>query len=449
MSVAHVSDQLVDGVVMKRSRSALATAGSALLAATLLLAGCVTGESKPPTPDGGEKFSGEVEWWTINLQKDYAGYINGLISAYESKHPDVNIRWVDVPGQDITTKLLAAIAGDKVPDAVNFASPTTGLFAGQMADLRTYFDESELATYAPSLVKPLTDPQGKVAAVPWYNGGAGLGVYRRSALAKTGFDAANPPKTWDEALALAQKVKDSGGGYGANLMAYSLTMQSEGVELISADRKRATFNTPQAAKILQKYKKYLDSGAIAPGVLGKDPRTYPQNLSNQLIAFMPSDTSSNLLGLQENAPEVYADSVVTPAVTGPSGTQLMAGQQVFGIPARSKHQAAAAEWLKFVTSPANQLKFCKLVAIYPSTPQTLRDPYFTDISGKTPADQARKVLVDTFPSIVDASLGSGNDENLRMVFDEQVRAYMSGDKSAAEALAEAERQWNAELAKPR
>jgi putative chitobiose transport system substrate-binding protein len=126
----------------------------------------------------------------------------------------------------------------------------------------------------------------------------------------------------------------------------------------------------------------------------------------------------------------------------------MAGQQVFGIPSGSKHQAAAAEWLKFVTSPANQLKFCKLVAIYPSTPQTLKDPYFTDISGKTPADQARKVLVDTFPSIVDASLGSGNDENLRMVFDEQVRAYMSGDKSATEALAEAERQWNAELAKP-
>ncbi|GAB3433543.1 ABC transporter substrate-binding protein [Flindersiella endophytica] len=434
---------------MKRSRSALAAVGSMLLAAALLLTGCISGEQKPPPAQGGgEKFSGEIEWWTINLQKDYSGYINGLISAYENKHPDVKIRWVDVPGQDITTKLLAAIAGDKVPDAVNFASTTTGLFAGQMADLRTYFDADELAAYAPSLVKPLTDQQGKVAAVPWYNGGAGLGVYRRSVLAKAGFDPANPPKTWDDALALAQKVKDSGGGYGANVMAYSLTMQSEGVRLISADRKRATFNTPQAVQILEKYKKYLDSGAIAPGVLGKDPRAYPQNLSNQLIAFMPSDTSSNLLGLQENAPDVYADSVVAPAVTGPSGTQLMAGQQVFGIPSGSKHQAAAAEWLKFVTSPANQLKFCKLVAIYPSTPQTLKDPFFTDVSGRTPADQARKVLVDTFPSIVDASLGSGNDENLRLLFDEQVRAYMSGGKSAAEALAEAEKQWNAELAKP-
>jgi putative chitobiose transport system substrate-binding protein len=417
-----------------------------LLAATLLFTGCLAaGQPEPAAPDGGEKFSGEIEWWTINLRKDYAGYINDLIDVYESKHPDVQIRWVDVPGQDITTKLLAAIAGDKVPDAVNFTSSTTGLFAGQMSDLRTYFDEVELAVYAPSLLEPLTDQQGKVVAVPWYNGGAGLGVYRRSALAKTGFDPANPPKTWDEALALAQKVKDTGGGYGANLMAYSFTMQSEGVRLISADRKRAAFNTPQAAKILEKYKKYLDSGAIAPGVLGKDPRTYPQNLSNQLIAFMPSDTSSNLLGLRENAPDVYADTVVTPAVTGPAGTRLMAGQQVFGIPAGSKHQAAAAEWLKFVTSPANQLRFCKLVSIYPSTPRTLKDPFFADITGKTPADQARKVLVDTFPSIVDASLGSGNDENLRLLFDEQVRAYMSGGKSAAEALAEAERQWNAEL----
>lgn len=435
---------------MARGRSALAALGAALLAAALLLTGCIGGEPSPPADQDqqtGDKFSGEIEWWTINLQKNYSDYINGMIKAYESEHPDVKIRWVDVPGQDITTKLLAAIAGEQVPDAVNFTSQTTGLFAGSMTDLGKYFSASELNAYLPSLVAPLKNQQDKQIAVPWYNGGAGLGFYRKSVVTKAGFDAANPPKTWDDALALAQKVQDTTGGYGTNAMAYSNTMQSEGIPLISEDRKKATFNTPEAVRVLEKFKKYFASGAVAPGVLGKDPRSYAQNLSNKLIAFMPMDTSSNIVGLQNNSPDVYDDLVVAPAVTGASGTQLMFGQQVFGIPAASKHQAAAAEWLKFVTSPANQLAFCKIVAIYPSSTETLKDPFFTDVSGNTPADQARKVLVQTFPKIVDGSLGSGNDENLRMMFDEQVRAYMSGKKSAEQALKEAASQWDAELGK--
>ncbi|WP_163570153.1 extracellular solute-binding protein [Fodinicola feengrottensis] len=140
-------------------------------------------------------------------------------------------------------------------------------------------------------------------------------------LTKAGFDPAKPPTSWDAALALAQKVKDTTGGYGTNVMAYSFTMQSEGVQLISPDRKKAAFNTPQAAAILAKYKKFLTSGAIAPGVLGKDPRSYAQNLSNKLIAFLPSATSTDLIGLQKNSPDVYADSVIGPAVTGPAGTR--------------------------------------------------------------------------------------------------------------------------------
>ncbi|WP_279581521.1 hypothetical protein [Fodinicola feengrottensis] len=57
------------------------------------------------------------------------------------------------------------------------------------------------------------------------------------------------------------------------------------------------------------------------------------------------------------------------------------------------------------------------------------------------------MLVQTFPKIVDASLGSSNDENLRDLFDEQVRAYMTGSKTATQALTDAAAQWNSALAK--
>jgi putative chitobiose transport system substrate-binding protein len=58
-------------------------------------------------------------------------------------------------------------------------------------------------------------------------------------------------------------------------------------------------------------------------------------------------------------------------------------------------------------------------------------------------------LIKTFPDSTDASLGSGNDEQLRLIFDNEIVAFLTGKKTADEALADAEKSWNTELAKPR
>ncbi|GAA1579960.1 MULTISPECIES: ABC transporter substrate-binding protein [Kribbella] len=420
------------------------------LVATLVLAlaGCVSGS---PAGGGdqkqsGDAYSGDVEWWTINLQKNYGPDIQKWIDAYQKDHPKVHIKWVDVPGQDITTKLLAALASGKVPDVVNFTSATSGLFASSMADLNSLFSKEDVAAYLPNLADPLV-VDGKRIAIPWYNGGTSLAFYNKDLLAKAGFDPAKPPATYDDALALATKYHDATGKSATNFMAYSTVVQADGVKLLSDDGKKAAFNTPETLALLEKFKKLFDSGAIAPGSLGENQRDLPQSLENKLIAFNPAAVSSSLLNVQKNAPAVYSSIVVGPPVTGADGKFYMPGQQVMGIPAKSGHQAAAAAWLKYVAAPEQQLALCKLVPIYPSSVKALEDPFFTDITGTTPADQARKILLDTFKQSVDASMGSGNDEQLRQLFDDQVRAYMSGTKTAQQALDAAEKAWNDTLAK--
>jgi putative chitobiose transport system substrate-binding protein len=415
------------------------------------LAGCVSGSPAGGSDDqkqSGDAYSGDVEWWTINLQKNYGPDIQKWIDAYQKDHPKVHIKWVDVPGQDITTKLLAALASGKVPDVVNFTSSTTGLFASSMADLdsNSLFSKEDVAAYLPNLTDPLV-VDGKRIAIPWYNGGTSLAFYNKDLLAKAGFDPAKPPKTYDEALALATKYHDATGKSATNFMAYSTVVQADGVKLLSEDGKKAAFNTPQTQALLEKFKPLFTSGVIAPGSLGENPRDLPQSLENKLIAFNPAAVSSSLLNVQKNAPAVYSSIVVGPPVTGADGKFYMPGQQVMGIPAKSDNQAAAAAWLKYVAAPEQQLALCKLVPIYPSSVKALEDRFFTDISGTTPADQARKILIDTFKQSVDASMGSGNDEQLRQLFDAQVRAYMSGTKTAKQALDDAEKAWNDTLAK--
>jgi putative chitobiose transport system substrate-binding protein len=415
------------------------------IAAGSLLTGCLAGGTSSGGSDG-EQFSGEVEWWTVQLKECCSDYFNNLIDEYEEMHPDVTIKWVDVPNADRSTKLLAAIASGNVPDLVNSGSDTTGLFNDAMADLSNYFTEDEFATYSSNLLDPLKDEDGIQKGIPWYNGGGNLSYYRLSVVEQAGFDVDNPPTTWDEALELARAVHEKTGVYGTSVLPYSWVMQSEGVQLLSDDRLTAAFNTPETVEIIEKYQEYYADGSIAPGAVAAENTAPEQSLANQQLAFMASDTSTNLRFIQESAPDVYPDIVTGHPMQGASGTNILVGQQIYQIPEASDNKAAAAEWLKFLTNAENQTELCKVGTILPSTPASLEDPFFADL-GDSPDDQARRILIEDYPTLKDGSLGSSNDLFLRQLFDEEIRAVMLGTKTAQEAMDAAEASWNEELAK--
>lgn len=422
----------------------------ALVASVVLLlslTGCISGANAGSGSDEPESttLGGEVEWWTINLKANYGDYVQGLIDAYEKDHKGTTIKWVDVPGADLATKLLAALSSGEPPDLVNIASADLGRFEDSVADLHKYLTKDELDAYQPSLVKPL-ERDGKLTGLPWYNGGSPVAMYRRSALAGTSFDEKNPPKTFDEFLDLAKQVKDTSGVAGVNLFQWSLVLPYYGVDMVNADRTKAAFNTSEAVGILDKWKAAYDDGAIAPGVVTKDIRNLPENLENRRVGFVVNQPATQLVNTQKNAPEVYDDIVVTPSARTKDGKLLLSGQQTFAIPSGSDNKATAADWLKFVTNADNQLAFCKIVAIFPSTKATLDDPYF-DAQGTDAISTARKIIVDTLPDLEDGALGTSKDQQLRDMFDEQIRGFLLGTVDAKTALTNAEQQWNTELAK--
>jgi putative chitobiose transport system substrate-binding protein len=143
---------------------------------------------------------------------------------------------------------------------------------------------------------------------------------------------------------------------------------------------------------------------------------------------------------------VYGDVIVTPSARTKDGKLRLASQQTFAIPDGSDNKATAADWLTFVTNADNQLEFCKIVAIFPSTKATLEDPFFS-AGGTDAISAARKIIVDTLPDLEDGALGTSKDQQLLDMFDEQIRAFLQGDVDAKTALGNAEQQWNAELAK--
>jgi ABC-type glycerol-3-phosphate transport system substrate-binding protein len=413
------------------------TAGLAGLVTAALLGGCIAGTDD----SAGEQRGGQVsvEFWTINLKKNYGDYVQGMIDRFEDDHADISIEWVDVPGPDIESKFLAAIASKDVPDAVNIEDFRVDQFGDSLADLSPYFDEQALDPYLDGLVTSLRR-DGELKAIPWYNGGAQVAAYDSAALTKAG--VTDLPSTWDEAFTAGRAMAERTGNCAFNALPTVGVLMSYDVPLLSDDRKSAALDNPEAAAVLDKFRAAYADGTICPGAVSEQDRNLPQSLENGLAGAAVSDLPFLLLNVEKNAPDVYSRLKVDRAVTGTSGKFVIPGMQAFAIPAKSDVREQAAEFVKWVTSAENQLALCKLVTVFPSTEETLKDPFFTEIEAKTPADAAREVVVGELPDVVTADLGTPVDAELDKAYLEHVRGFMAGDQPAATALAAIAAEWN-------
>jgi putative chitobiose transport system substrate-binding protein len=405
-----------------------------------MLSGCIAGTDDEAT----DQKSGPVtvEFWTINLKKNFGDYVQGMIDSFERDHEDISIKWVDVPGEDIESKLLAAIASKDVPDAVNIEDYRVDQFDDSLADLSPYFDDKALGTYQEGLVESLRRGD-RLKAIPWYNGGAPVAAYDTAALTKAGIS--DLPSTWEDAFTMGKTMAQKTGKCAFNAVPTISVLMSYDVPLLNEDHTKAALNNPQAVDVLEKFKAAYDDGTICPGAVSEQNRTLPQSLENGLTGAAVSDLPFLLLNVEKNAPDVYNRLKVDKAVTGSSGKFVIPGMQAFAVPQKSDVREQAAEFIKFVTSPENQLALCKLVPVFPSTQDTLDDEFFKDIDTSKPADAARKVVVSELPDVITPDIGT--DTELDKAYLEHIRGYLPGDTPAAEVLETISGEWNELLAK--
>ena len=94
----------------------------------------------------------EVTFWTLQMG-DFSDYIYKVIRAYESKHPNVVIKWVDVPFSEGEKRTLAAVMTDNPPDLINLNPDFSALLAqkGTLEEI----DEKNITGFNPEIIKAL------------------------------------------------------------------------------------------------------------------------------------------------------------------------------------------------------------------------------------------------------------------------------------------------------
>ncbi len=141
----------------------------------------------------------EITVWTLQMG-DFADYMYKVIRTYEKSHPNLHIKWVDVP-------FSAAVMTDNPPDLINLNPDFSALLAQKGTLEEIPFEAVE--SFNPEIIKALTYNE-KLYSIPWYATSA-ITIYNKDLFAKSGI--LRLPKTYKELASISEKIKTNTGAY--------------------------------------------------------------------------------------------------------------------------------------------------------------------------------------------------------------------------------------------
>ena len=147
-------------------------------------------------------------WHPFTLETDM---IHGAIKSFNESQSEYRIDPRIVPGPQISTELVKAIASGSVPDLVTIDNPIVASFSaqGSLTDLTERVSKSRFIKPDIYFKGPWDSGlwKGKIFAVPRDANTIAL-YYNADMFRAKGLDPNKPPTTWSELVATAEKLRD-------------------------------------------------------------------------------------------------------------------------------------------------------------------------------------------------------------------------------------------------
>ena len=352
----------------------------------------------------GHEIKIEVVNWNALLQKlqtDISGNANSDISI-------IGTRW-----------LLDFVRDDLIEPLDGYMNPA--------------FRERFIGTF----LKP-AEIKNKVYGLPIAASSRGL-YYNKAMLTAAGFP--NGPKTWDELIAAAEKIKAAGGngfgvqGKGTETDVYwYYSLWSHGGDVVTPDGK-AAFNSPAGVKTLSMYKSIVDRGLSQPGVTDYD-RTDLQNLFKQGRIGMVITAPFLINQIAKEVPTLDYGIAPVPAGTNSSTYAVTDSVVMFK---NSKVKPTAWKFLDYIFTAAPRIEFTKGEGFLPTTKAEAADPYFT-------GNERLQTFVNLLPNAHFAPTITGWEDTAKAVTNAAQSVYL-GQATPEAALKKAEEEANKALNK--
>lgn len=317
-----------------------------------------------------------ISWWQFWTDPSIKPVIEEIIQEFEKQNQDIEVDLTDLTWANGHEKIVIAFASGTGPDVVELGSDWIAEFAvnGHLAEYQ--MDDAsqkdyygwEMATF-----------QKKVYAKPWFLGTRVL-FANGDLLSKAGYEESFAPVTFNqfrEAVYKVDSLSKKIDGFGSNApekhrlyKKYLPFFWSFGAQIFSDDKRLCLLASDYAVKALQFYKELHDScGYVA------NQRGIEDAFLDGKVGFVIS--GDWLLKRIEN--EKLDFNLVSTLIPGDKypGKSFLGGE-FLAINNKSKNKEAAQKFIDFITSPENQVKFCKANrSANPSSKIATKDDYFT------------------------------------------------------------------------
>ena len=301
-----------------------------------------------------------IDFW---VRTDDAGFTEPLVKAYNASHTD-QVKLNLVPSAQFVTKFATAVAGGAGPDVVATDLIYMPAFAeaGQLTDIGAQV--KALPFYkqlSPSHLR-LATYGGKLYGVPYSAEGSIL-LYNKDLFKKAGLDPNKPPTTWQGIQAASKKITALGGGVkgfyfagacaGCNAFTFLPLIWASGGDVLSADGKTATLNTPAVKQALTFYRDLWQGGQVPQSAKNDAGSDFLNAFTTGKVGMAGSGAFA--IGTIKNKyPQLDFGVAYLPGQNGKWSS--FAGGDSMAIPRGSKHPKEAFDFISYCLSEAVQVQ---------------------------------------------------------------------------------------------
>ncbi len=383
-----------------------------------------------------------------------ANTIEELTQEYVAAHDGVNIDAIYAGSyQDTVAKALTAARGGNAPQLSVILS--VDMYTMYDEDLIHAFDDyattdedkAWLKSFYPAFMEN-SQIDGKTYGIPFQRSTPVL-YWNKEAFKAAGLDPEHAPATWDEMVEMGKKltVKDASGNvsqWGVRIPSSGFPywlfqgLTTENGAILAKDNGTTTnFDDPKVVEALE----YLvdlskTHEVMAPGIIewGATPKAFFEGQT----AMMWTSTG-NLTNVRSNAPFDFGVAMLPAnerrgAPTGGGNFYLFKGSDE----AQTKE---AFEFIKWITQPEQAAKWSIATGYVAPSPAT----WETEVMQQYTADFPPALVARDQLEHAVAELSTYENQRVTRVFNDALAAAITGEKTAAEALTEAQAQAEAIL----
>jgi multiple sugar transport system substrate-binding protein len=438
--------------ILKSLRTPAVVAALAVASTGLAACGGDDGESGNGSENQGSG-QGPVEDPTEPTEVTFFSWVGNapewkkVAREFEKEHPNISIKFENVPAEQAGQVLTTRIAGNNAPDVayVNASDVADYASRGAAVDLENYIERGDVVNpddYVEAF-KTFVTYEDKMWGLPMGGETTGL-FYRTDMFEEAGIDA--PPATWDEFEETAAALTDEAENeYGYELFAtesayywYPWLYQAGG-DLLSEDGE-ILFTSDEAKEAAEFY---VDLVQYAP-------RDYlNSNSYDGRVAFAEGQVAMYMAGawfagvLDSEFPNIKGKWSSAPLPEGPAGCKTtIAGDALF-MSSETEVADAAWLWMEHLSKPET------IARLTYETEGTLLPP-LTSLLESDEIIEEKPVLegfIDLMECGVASTVSNPKFPRVETILNEELAKAMYGEQSAEEALSNAAEQGEAILSR--